>query len=190
MESQYVADHDMLPMIMTPDTLSIRKYRPFGPFSSMPTLSFGWGERPAHGDGSGEKYLSEEFTAIIAELVQQGNAEKGQKHSVHQMQSEIMRQHPDRYDIPSTIGIATNVSAQLQEVKKNKAVVSKAAGGANGSEGAKKRGRPRKDAGAQGAEAGGGSDSSDATPESGDGVSADEPTTKRPAMAVHTAQDK
>ena len=132
--------------ITTADEMSVKKYVHGEPASSAPELKFGWARRPAHGEGKGATYMSDEFATVVEKLFECGEKKKGCKYSPHQMHAELLRRFPDRFDIPSVIEISAAVSNLVQNKNRPSAVSTGASGdrggrGGRGGRGDRGRGR-------------------------------------------------
>ena len=83
-------------------------------------MKFGWAQRPAHGEGKGATYMSDEFTGVVQKLFECGEKKKGCKYSPHQMHAEMERRFPEDFDLPSVVEISGGVSRLVQRGKKAK----------------------------------------------------------------------
>ena len=104
--------------ISTPDKVSILDLAPADSQITCPQMARGWGVRRNQGQTKGATYTCEQFSQLFQQLFDVGEAKSGQKYSPHQMQAEVIRRFPGRYDIPSVTEIAGVIGNLVQQQKK------------------------------------------------------------------------
>ena len=78
-------------------------------------LRAGWALCRKHGQTKGATYICPEFQ--FQQLFDAGEVKNGQKYSPHQMQAELTKRFPQRFDIPS-VTVITDVIGALVKARK------------------------------------------------------------------------